>query len=316
MSLIRSCDVNALGQRKRANEMGVDISLMTFNIGGGRKDFGSSLDSIIQVIAAHQPDLLGLQEAVELVDADKNFKSTVQLIADGLGYIEAKYFGATLSMRAHFNAKKTIFTDGLFRDWIDWRQGNALLSRWRFTRLGDAARAGEPSNLPLFQPVRYEGSRDTDPRHLIIARVRVGPVAPFVMTTHLSTLVGERGGPAHEMAGKTEQAQTMRIAQVEEILALVGDALLKEGELVFLMGDFNAPLQEPSMQLLQEAGFVPLQPENSGTPTHLFKIDEPIDHIFVYPATRLEKYTCQIVDTPLARKASDHLPVLARVTVS
>ena len=64
-----------------------------------------------------------------------------------------------------------------------------------------------------------------------------------------------------------------------------------------------------------EAGFVRLIPENDNIPTHRFKVKEPIDHIFVYPAARLVDYQCRIVDTPLAQQASDHLPVVAEVSV-
>ena len=43
---------------------------------------------------------------------------------------------------------------------------------------------------------------------------------------------------------------------------------------------------------------------------------EPIDHILVHPVDRLTEYRCWIVDTPLAREASDHLPVVADVTIA
>ena len=46
------------------------IRVMTYNIGGGRKDFGSSLANIVQIVRDQQPDLLALQEAVDYQDAD------------------------------------------------------------------------------------------------------------------------------------------------------------------------------------------------------------------------------------------------------
>ena len=37
----------------------------------------------------------------------------------------------------------------------------------------------------------YEGSRDSDPRYVILARIKQPPY-PFVVNLHLTTLVGER----------------------------------------------------------------------------------------------------------------------------
>ena len=294
------------------------LRLMTYNIGGGRKDSGTAFDSVIEVIRKEAPDVLVLQEATEWLDAEQHWHITVSMIAGALRYMEGVQFGPTLSMQEHFHTGKTIFIRGIFNDWLDWRQGNAILSRWGFVRLGDSSKAGEPRNIPLFRPLQYAGNRDTDPRYALIARTKMRTVSPFIIGTHLTTLRGERGGPEREIAGKSAEASEMRTRQVRNLIDLIRDHVLNQNELVLLMGDFNATANEACIAevLETEAKFVRLVLSNTDAPTHLFKIAEPIDHIFVYPASRLIDYRCRIVDTPLARQASDHLPVVADITVA
>jgi hypothetical protein len=65
--------------------------------------------------------------------------------------------------------------------------------------------------------------------------------------------------------------------------------------------------------LLHEGGIVPLKPENP-IPTHP-KVSAPVDHILVFPGDRRIEYTCQVLDDKISCCASDHLPVVAIVSV-
>jgi len=100
------------------------------------------------------------------------------------------------------------------------------------------------------------------------------------------------------------------------MLDLIRNYLLDHGELVFLLGDFNAVSSEPSIAsvLEKKGGFVRLVLTNETQATHP-KVADAIDHIFVDPADRVVEYQCWTVDTATAQKASDHLPVVADVTV-
>jgi endonuclease/exonuclease/phosphatase family metal-dependent hydrolase len=286
---------------------------MTYNIGGARKDLGSILSGVVQVIQDEAPDILVVQEATQLQDADGVWRSILDPIAQATG-LEHVHFGPTLSMREHLDVRKALFVHGIFNDWQDWKQGNALLSRWDLARLGDPSKPGAPKNVPLFRAPLYRGNRDTDPRHALLGRVNKAPLFPFVAGVHLTTLVGERG--SSPVPGKPEQAAMMRFQQARRILDLLREHVLERGELVFLLGDFNAVVGEAciSSVLETEGGFTRLAPANVGVGTHP-KVAEPIDHIFVYPGSRLVDYQCRVVDTPLARQASDHLPVVADVRV-
>ncbi len=292
--------------------------LMTYNI-GGRRDLDSQPDAISQVIGHLSPDIVAIQEAADYQDADGTWKSPMGEVAQDSGSEYHVHFAPSLSMREHMDVRQRMFVHGLFNDWQDWRLGNALLSRWEFVRLGDPSQPGTPRNVPIFRTHLYEGDRDTEPRNALVSRIGAPLLSPFVVGVHLTTLVGERdrvGGP-HPQPDRVEVARALRVQQAERILALLREHVTARGEVVFLLGDFNAAASEPciSSVLLGEGGFERLSPVSDSGATHR-GIGEPIDHIFVYPGDRLVGYRCWIADTPLARQASDHLPVVADVTIA
>jgi endonuclease/exonuclease/phosphatase family metal-dependent hydrolase len=308
----------ALGEKMNGQRLS-RFRLMTYNIGGGRKDLGSQRDDIVQVIAEVSPDILAIQEAASYQDADGVWHSILSQIAQAGAFGNHAHFAPALSMREDMAVQKRLFVQGLFKDWQDWRQGNATLSRWKFVRLGDPSQPGTPRNVPLFRAPLYEGSRDTEPRYALLSRVKHPDLAPFVVGVHLTTLVGEREqeGGSRPSAGRLEAARALRVQQAKRLVILLQEHVLAREEVVFLLGDFNAAASEPciSSVLVAEGGFNLLNPTNDQEGTHPEAI-EPIDHILVHPVDRLTEYRCWIVDTPLAREASDHLPVVADVTIA
>ena len=293
--------------------------LMTYNIGGGRNDSGSLLTDVIEVIEESSPDILVIQEATEVKDADGASHSVLGHISEAGEFGKHAYFGPTLCMREHMHVKKSLFVHGIFSDWQDWRQGNAILSRWEFVRLGTPSKSGVPRNIPLYLTPFYQGNRDTDPRYAVLARINKPPIFPFVVGVHFTTLSAERekSGDSQQLTVVTKQAQTLRSEQARRLLDLLKEHVLQPRKVAFLLGDFNAAANEPciSSVLETEAGFVRLTPSTGAKATHL-EVLELIDHIFVYPLDRLVDYRCWIVDSPTARRASDHLPVVADVKVS
>jgi len=203
--------------------------------------------------------------------------------------------------------KKDVMVKGVFNDWWNWSKGNALLSRIPFSRLGDASRPGVPRNVPLYQPQAYEGTRDTDPRFALIARIKHAPF-PFAATLHLTTLVGERASPSQPEI--VQQAQKLRYDQIQRLLDLVRAHILQKGQPLILAGDFNAAQNELCLRdLLEKNGFLRLNPKNE-IPTHP-DLPDPIDHIYFFPKERLLNYSCRIEAGDLSHRASDHLPVVA-----
>jgi len=291
------------------------IKLMTYNIAGGRQDLQAGIGDLIQVVNEEAPDILGLQEAGELVDADGKQFQAARKIASSLGNFHSVFY-PTLSMREHLHLGKKIFIDNLFKDLKNWSLGNALISRWEFTRLSDPTTPGIPANVSLYRPPVYEGTRDTDPRNLILTRIKFGDLNPFLMITHLTTLLGERRGSTPAIKGKTEEAQITRWHQGQLILDMIQDNVIDRGGFAILMADFNAVASEPCISgvLEGQGNFVRLEPIME-IPTHP-KASSPIDHILIYSGGRKFEYQCHVVDNPVAHRASDHLPVVATVTLS
>ncbi|HEY74200.1 MAG TPA: hypothetical protein G4N99_13130 [Thermoflexia bacterium] len=289
--------------------------LMTYNIGGALGKDGSALDSVIKVVKEVAPDILIVQEAAEFQDADGAWHSALGQIAQAVG-LENHCLGPTISLREHMHVQKPTFVHAIFNDWQNWRQGNGILSRWEFARLGDPAKPDAPRNVPIYRTPLYQGNRDTDPRYALIARINKPPIFPFVLGTHFTTLVAEREGDSRSLSDRAEKARSLRLEQAQRVLDLLREHVLERGEVLFLLGDFNATASEPCIAsaLETEGGFARLEPTRGPDVTHPNVIG-PIDHIFVYPGYRLIEYECWVVDSRAARCASDHLPVVADVKV-
>jgi len=289
------------------------LRVMTLNLGGGLKNFSGTLETnasrseaLLTLIRQIKPDLLCVQEIAQYVDGDGLKHSMVDLIREGAQFAHA-YYGETLSMKRHMQVRKDLMVEGLFKDWWDWSKGNAVFSRLPFARLGCGKLDGFPRNVPIFQPLTYEGTRDTDPRFAIIARVRQAPF-PYLVNLHLTTLVGERGDAPDPAV--IQSARELRAEQILRVIDLVDANILKAGLPLILTGDFNANPDEYALSTLLEAerGFIRLVPENPAA-THPFAGE--VDHFYISPAGMLREYRCQVVDNKLAHRSSDHLPVVA-----
>jgi len=306
------------------------IRLMTYNIGGGRKAAthhgdASSLAAIMRVVRELAPDILALQEATVLVDADGKINDIPARIAEDAGYGDQYAFGPTLSRNNQMHIRKALFIRSIFRDEQEWAQGNALFSRWRMVRLGNPSLPGKAFNLPLFRPPLYEGTRDTDPRYALLARIDLAPVYPYVLCTHFTTLVNQRtsrnpdllnASERQTMRERFEEASMIRHRQARMVLELLQEHVLDNGKMVFLMGDLNALASEMciSDMLINQGGFIHLNFQNPEKATHP-KTVGAVDHILAFPRQRLVSYTCQAVETPDCEEASDHLPVVADVEI-
>ena len=293
------------------------LRVMTLNLGGGEKNFTGSAEqtenkaeALVQLIEEIKPDVFGVQEIAHYIDADGITHSMVDRIHTDCGFQHA-FYGETLSMKRHMQVKKDLMVNGLFNDWWDWSKGNALFSNIAFSRLSDTNKDGVPRNVPLFQPVTYEGSRDTDPRYVILTRLKQAPY-PFVLNLHLTTLVGERGENAWSEV--VDAARITRSQQISGVISLVERHVLIPQLPMILMGDFNATADEYTLRdmLEEDHGILQLKPQET-IATH--PNAGAVDHIYFFPAKRLVEYTCFVVSTPLSRSISDHLPVVADITI-
>lgn len=292
------------------------LRLMTLNLGGGIKSFSGPEDSAdkteasLELIHKLNPDLLAVQEVAQYVNADGILHSMVARLASSVPFAHS-FYGETLSTKHNMQLKQKAMIQAIFNDWWDWSKGNAFFSRLPFSQLSDSNRPGEPRNLPIFQPHRYEGTRDTDPRFVILTRLMVPPY-PFVLNLHLTTLVGERGTNVQPKI--VEKAQQIRAEQIQRILDLLEAHVLRPGLPLILLGDFNALQDEHALKklLFKEHGFVRLIPDPD-LATH--PTAGAVDHICFFPASRLLNYHAFVVDSELSHRVSDHLPVVADLSI-
>lgn len=297
----------------------LDLRVASLNVGGGEKTFEEfphdtqkSRQEALNLLVDHlDADILCLQEVSQVVNADGVTHSLMDELVKAGNY-DYSYYGQTLSMVTHMQVKKDVMVKGIFNDWCNWSKGNAILSRIPFGRLSDPSRPGVPRNVPLYQPPAYEGTRDTDPRFAVLTRLDKPPF-PYVINLHLTTLVGER--QPHSPPKKIEEAQNLRSEQIRRLLDLVREYILKVNVPLILAGDFNATRDEFGIAHLLESehGFLHLTPDNT-SPSYA-GLAKPIDHIFFYPHERLVDYSCQIEAGELSRRASDHLPVMATLSI-
>ncbi len=297
----------------------LNLRIATLNIGGGVKTFEEyphdtqqSRQAALEILVNRlDADVLCLQEVTQYIDADGGTHGLMDAISHA-GKYDYAFYGKTVSMETDMQVKKDVMVKGIFNDWWNWSKGNAILARKPFARLSDPTRPGLPRNIPVFRPVAYEGNRDTDPRFVLLTRLKEAPF-PFLSTLHLTTLVGERPPNGHPQ--KIKEAQHMRFEQISRFLDLVQTFILNKNQPLILAGDFNATEDERSLRQLLDAapGFIRLKPENEG-PTHPALADA-VDHIFFCPQERLSDYVCRIDAGDLSRRASDHLPVVADLQI-
>jgi len=164
--------------------------------------------------------------------------------------------------------------------------GDAILSRW-------PARLVKTGSLPAFTRLPK-----VEPRGALWAAIEIGGVEIQVINTHFGLIGAER---------------------VKQASVLLGDDWLGHPDCrdpVIMLGDFNAtPRTRAYRKLtarLRDAQRAPAVRRPSLTfPTRLPALR--LDHIFV--SRSIEVTAAGTIRTPLARLASDHLPLVAELTV-
>ncbi|MFB9949498.1 endonuclease/exonuclease/phosphatase family protein [Rhizobium puerariae] len=212
---------------------------------------------VAEVIAAAEPDIIGLQE----LDVGRGRTGGVD---------QAHAIASLLRMEFHFHAALTVAEE---------RYGDAILTAL-------PTRKVKGGGLPSIG----------EPRGAIWVEIRVGDHRLQVFNTHL----GLRGRD--------------RLSQIGTLLgpSWLGSPTCHENPVV-LIGDFNAT---PSTATYRAVGrqMTDVQRRLKAKPEATFPARYPllrIDHIFV--SREMVPLDAEVISTPLARRASDHLPLLATV---
>lgn len=142
--------------------------------------------------------------------------------------------------------------------------------------------------------LRYPLTPGRHMRGAALAQCSVGQTAFLAVGTHLATDNAERPAQAAVLA------QSLRAATAES-----------GGLPVFLGADLNETEGGMAWQTLS-AGQVDV---GAGNTQPTFSVTNPhrrIDALFVHPSCHVSDY--RVVDTPAARRASDHFPICAEIT--
>lgn len=161
-------------------------------------------------------------------------------------------------------------------------------------RYGDALLTALPTRLVKAEALPSRG----EPRGALWVEVPVDDVKLQIFVTHLGLLGAER---------------------VRQTEALIGPgwlgAPMPEGARIILAGDLNAVSRSASYRLLVRR-LRDAQAEAGGRPAATFPSRLPllrIDHIFIGHGISARRTF--VHDTPLARRASDHLPLCADLEI-
>lgn len=156
-------------------------------------------------------------------------------------------------------------------------------------RYGDAILTALPSRLIKAGPLPSVG----EPRGAIWIEVDAGGQAVQIVNTHLGLWRGERTAQASALIGP-DWTGSERCRTTPTLLA----------------GDFNAVPRSPAYKILLKQ----LTPADGGRARRTFPSRYPLlalDHLFVNRLATVS--SLEVIGTPLARRASDHLPLLATV---
>jgi endonuclease/exonuclease/phosphatase family metal-dependent hydrolase len=193
------------------------------------------------------------------------------------GVDQAHAIAQALGMQAHFHASLRV---------LEEEYGNAILTH----RPSELIKAGALPGLA--------GRPSLEPRGALWASVNLGGMEIQIVNTHL-------GLRRHE-----------RLAQVDALLGphWLGHRACREP--VILVGDFNATPRSRAYQRLTSHLWDAQATSRHPRPQATFPSRLPLlrlDHVFVSRSIRVIRV--EAVRTPLARVASDHLPLMVEFQV-
>lgn len=282
------------------------VTVITVNAAGASRKGNANPQFLGQIIAKEKPDIIGIQEAVVCWNENNKQEDNLEEFSMSFDKSYHKYFIPTLDSR--INSYPDKWSSNRFKKYTHIQQGNGLLisKNYQIVDLW-SDKPGQPVPITISEPTLFLGSRNTEPRQIVITKLKNKQNNTFYFAiTHLTTLEDERTNPE-----VYKQASNIRIKQIENIIYILSQ--LKTKDPIILVGDFNASLESAEMEKLQKK-FIPITKTRSelGEITHVeHKIF--IDHIFFSPKERITEITkdaCYLIDL---KAASDHRAVVAKL---
>jgi len=287
--------------------------------------------------------LIGVQEIIRVIDP-----ATGDVIRDDLATLTSAlepsgyrhfFFPHLDSLRQSHSGKwsSEIFGD-YYKDGLQILQGTAVLVSQAHPcgdllqdPKDDQLEHGCGQILPWYDhaegPTFYRGNRDTEPRALVMTRVRIGSRFVVFCCTHLTTLKEEDVEVRTEKGVEVKRISTKGARDVRELQARwiadhlqrhqrVREESSKLEDVLIVVGDFNAERGTDELEPLKKLGLEPVPAEGEVDFTHREHLIE-IDLVF---APKAIKKSAEIVnlseldDWP-GQRISDHHPVIAEIEI-
>jgi endonuclease/exonuclease/phosphatase family metal-dependent hydrolase len=324
------------------------LNILTFNIGGARKlrqpphnpqQVAADAAEVVRgVLDPSLPTLVGVQEATNWLQwvgdsaEDGAARNSTRQLAAALGNDYRVGFAAEVTAEMHPHARlwhRPAYIHPERGTLEQAHEGNAIVGNlpwtgWPWPSYTGCAtvrrdsRALYPIVTQISGAVLYStGSRDTQPRNLMVACVRHDEYGPlYFMNTHLGTVSGEdRHDPNHP---QSQIGTRQRIHQMQQILAVVHELRTAEAthnvppRPLILVGDFNAlPGSAPMNVLTAEMDLLPVDTPEDQRWSH---VDHQIliDHVLVQdPQGILPEGRASVVTDHPHTDLTDHRPVVA-----
>jgi endonuclease/exonuclease/phosphatase family metal-dependent hydrolase len=299
-------------------------------------------------LAKHNPDIIGFQEVIRVPGAARDDLRSIQNSLPG-PWVPDFFPHLDSHVQSHPGKWASPIFRGYFSSGRRILQGTGVLVKVSHSLLnvwgGKLDSSSQGRTVGQFMPIPdtiYCGNRDTEPRSLLMTRVKISDKTVLFCCTQLSTLKEED----QKKNGKNVRIPTPRaIARREEQVRWIVEYLksyqkeLGEIEPIILVGDFNCEPDANEFQPLYNFGFAHAHlgspadwPLPSGwsacpTPPHThrerFHADTTrkilIDHVFVKQASVKEAYIVDLepieINSGTAGTISDHHPVVVKLSL-
>lgn len=311
------------------------IQVATANLAGAAREEEASLHKykILGEILSGV-DIVGLQEVVKVYEPGEH-----RVIRDDVRHLQSDsrlsdyecYFYPHLdsTQQSHPDKWDSRIFHSYYEKGYQVMEGTAVLvdrqhcicDFWRDNRSGYAIGQVIPwySDKPTF----YLGNRDTQPRSLLLTRVRLAEKSILFCCVHLTTLREEnvrQHGTDKRVA--TQRAIDIRTKQIEWVVQYIRSYhearrnMGKIAEPVVLVGDFNAEPTARELDGLKELDLelLPLTPPSICYTHRKYRIWVDL----IYVAKRAIVGSARIIDLenleePSGKRLSDHNPVIAEL---
>lgn len=311
----------------------MEIKVATANVAGGAREEKADprkYEILGNILSG--TDIIGIQEVVQVYTADgrrviRNDIESLKNDSKLSDYWDCFFPYVDSSQQSHPDKWSSGIFSSYYEKGYKILEGTAILVNqqhfvcdfWCDDRQGH----GLGQILPWYidTPTIYLGNRDTQPRSMLLTRIKLGNKAILFCCVHLATLKGERAKKGEkldpEIAQKAKEIRAKQINWTVQYIESYQEAFQKQNgirEPVILVGDFNA---EPGASELEGLKQLNLQLIPSVGYTHR-RHEILIDLIFVTGDIIVDK-KAKIIDLEKHEVSkdcsiSDHNPVIAHIS--